>query len=434
MNITLVLFFIFRFLFFCCIQHTGFVSSKKNTRITLIFLEMMLISILCLIFKSSLFKDLYWMAIYIGEGYTNVVYISDFITAQALVLFYILILSLNIEYKPLIFNNIKTLFLLGYIVLDFFGRKVEVSGVQFISCTNIITFVSFFFFKVRLDTTYVTELNRSALTNNVCFATLRIWKRELAPQISILNNKACFSTSSSNLYSSPDLKPIMSYLNADENKEEIVKENKGKSGIYRWTNLSTGSMYVGSSINLYNRLRSYYDYSSLTKKNMIIHKAILKYGYSKFKLDILEYCAPEDCIKREQYYIDLLKPKYNILKIAGSSLGHKHTEETLAKFKERKFTDAHLENLRAHLTQLNKSESQRLASKERMLNLNKAKGIEVEVTDIRTNEVTVYNSLRDTAKALNTDLKAIFYNENRQKEKGIAVPFKKHYFLKIKRC
>ena len=64
----------------------------------------------------------------------------------------------------------------------------------------------------------------------------------------------------------------------------------------------------------------------LQKKNMIIHKAILKYGNSKFKLDILEYCAPEDCIKREQYYLDLLKPKYNILKIAGSSLGHKHTE------------------------------------------------------------------------------------------------------------
>ena len=52
-----------------------------------------------------------------------------------------------------------------------------------------------------------------------------------------------------------------------------------------------------------------------------------------------------------------------------------------------------MENLRAHLTQLNKSESQKLASKERMLNLNKAKGIEVEVTDIRTNEVTVYNSI-----------------------------------------
>jgi len=30
-------------------------------------------------------------------------------------------------------------------------------------------------------------------------------------------------------------------------------------------------------------------------------------------------------IEREQYYIDLLNPEYNILKIAGSRLGVKHT-------------------------------------------------------------------------------------------------------------
>lgn len=60
-------------------------------------------------------------------------------------------------------------------------------------------------------------------------------------------------------------------------------------------------------------------------------KAILKYGYSKFSIEILEYCSPEKCIEREQYYIDLLNPKYNILKKAGSSFGYKHAEETRAK-------------------------------------------------------------------------------------------------------
>lgn len=33
---------------------------------------------------------------------------------------------------------------------------------------------------------------------------------------------------------------------------------------------------------------------------------------------------------REQFYIDSLLPQFNILKVAGSSLGYKHTEETLA--------------------------------------------------------------------------------------------------------
>jgi group I intron endonuclease len=45
-------------------------------------------------------------------------------------------------------------------------------------------------------------------------------------------------------------------------------------------------------------------------------------------LEILEYCDPLDVVEREQYYIDLLRPKYNILKTAGSRLGHKHWEET----------------------------------------------------------------------------------------------------------
>src|SRR4051794_20615442 len=64
---------------------------------------------------------------------------------------------------------------------------------------------------------------------------------------------------------------------------------------------------------------------------MAICNALLKYGYSKFSVEILEYCDSMDLIKREQYYIDLLKPEYNILKIAGSRLGSIHSEETRAK-------------------------------------------------------------------------------------------------------
>jgi hypothetical protein len=30
---------------------------------------------------------------------------------------------------------------------------------------------------------------------------------------------------------------------------------------------------------------------------------------------------------REQYYLDMMNPTFNILKIAGSNLGYKHTEE-----------------------------------------------------------------------------------------------------------
>ena len=60
---------------------------------------------------------------------------------------------------------------------------------------------------------------------------------------------------------------------------------------------------------------------------MLINRALLKEGYSSFSLYILEYCDKNNVVKREQYYIDLLNPEYNILKIAGSSLGFKHSKK-----------------------------------------------------------------------------------------------------------
>jgi group I intron endonuclease len=67
---------------------------------------------------------------------------------------------------------------------------------------------------------------------------------------------------------------------------------------------------------------------------------MIKYGAAQptmFKLEILEYCSgrrshpTEKCIKIEQHFINLLQPEYNILQIAGSSLGFYHSDQTLCK-------------------------------------------------------------------------------------------------------
>ena len=126
--------------------------------------------------------------------------------------------------------------------------------------------------------------------------------------------------------------PIVSYVNANIDKFIIYKENEGKCGVYRWNNTITGKSYVGSSISLSGRFRVYYSLSYLNRKvekgSSAIYSAFLKYGYSNFSLDILEYCKPDELISREQYYIDVLKPEYNILEIAASRLGTKQTEQT----------------------------------------------------------------------------------------------------------
>lgn len=52
---------------------------------------------------------------------------------------------------------------------------------------------------------------------------------------------------------------------------------------------------------------------------MAIKLALLKYGYSNFSLDILEFCEISNPRVREIYYFDLLYPKDNIFKPTGSS-------------------------------------------------------------------------------------------------------------------
>lgn len=125
--------------------------------------------------------------------------------------------------------------------------------------------------------------------------------------------------------------PIISYPNAEKYKYIIYKQNNKKSGIYRWRNLITKECYVGSAINLKERLKKYFS-SKCLKRVLLRNKSkisssLLKYGYSNFSLEILEYCEDSSLLKREQYYINNINPKYNILKTAGSRLGYKLSYE-----------------------------------------------------------------------------------------------------------
>jgi len=128
-------------------------------------------------------------------------------------------------------------------------------------------------------------------------------------------------------------KPVLTYASADLNKAEIIEENRKKAGVYRWVNLINNKTYIGSSTNLSERFLDYYQARVLLKNQTPIHSALLKYGYSNFKLEIVEYCQREEAVSREQYFFDTLKPEYNIFKIAGSSFGFKHSPKTIARMK-----------------------------------------------------------------------------------------------------
>ena len=104
---------------------------------------------------------------------------------------------------------------------------------------------------------------------------------------------------------------------------DIIKICRDKAGIYKWTNNINGKFYIGSSLKLSVSFLNYFHLSYLTfyQNKSLIYKSLLKYGHSNFTLEILEFCKNNKIyiLEREQYYLDNLKPEYNLLKVAGYS-------------------------------------------------------------------------------------------------------------------
>lgn len=125
-------------------------------------------------------------------------------------------------------------------------------------------------------------------------------------------------------------------------------ENKG--GVYKLINDKNGKSYVGSSNNIYRRLGEHCNINVNIKKLLKGHSAIgaalLKYGPDNFSLIILEVInlnnenstqeIKKSIISKEQHYINLIKPEYNLNPIAGSNLGRIYSAEVRAKMSEAK--------------------------------------------------------------------------------------------------
>lgn len=132
-----------------------------------------------------------------------------------------------------------------------------------------------------------------------------------------------------------DYVPLTTYSNADTFKSILLSDNKGKSGIYRWVNNNNNKSYVGSAVDLKERFMNYFNINHLIgNSSMLINRALIKYGYTDRRSVILEYCKPEDRFERENYYLGLFEPEYNILKAANvmpDRTGIKASEESILK-------------------------------------------------------------------------------------------------------
>lgn len=128
-----------------------------------------------------------------------------------------------------------------------------------------------------------------------------------------------------------------------EIRENFVKQNEWNewllksygmkiSGIYCIRNLINNKIYIGSSNNIYYRLRRHF--SDLLKNrhgNPILQNSFNKYRAENFVVSIIEKIDKEILAHIEQCYIDTLKPEYNITILVIRNTMSESSKEKLSK-------------------------------------------------------------------------------------------------------
>jgi group I intron endonuclease len=104
------------------------------------------------------------------------------------------------------------------------------------------------------------------------------------------------------------------------------------AGVYKLQSKSYPErIYIGSGVILIKRKREHF--CKLKKnqhENPMLQNHVNKYGVTDLLFRVLEYCDKEECLIREQYYLDLLKPYFNISKFAASPMkGRKHSKDVV---------------------------------------------------------------------------------------------------------
>lgn len=139
--------------------------------------------------------------------------------------------------------------------------------------------------------------------------------------------------------------------------------------IYKIVNNINNKIYIGQTVNLYNRYKRHeYSVDVLDKANRPIVAAFKKYGFNNFSFIVIEEvpCDIKKLTEREQYWMDKLQSHkrsigYNACPAAGSPFGYKHSKET-----------------RAKVSAANKGRKHTIETKKKMSEVHKGKAVSIE--------------------------------------------------------
>jgi group I intron endonuclease len=107
------------------------------------------------------------------------------------------------------------------------------------------------------------------------------------------------------------------------------------SGVYEIVNITNNHRYVGSS-KVVNERWKCHTRSLINGKHhsQYLQRAWNLYGQTAFSFSIIEECPVDLLVEREQYFIDYLRPEYNICPRAYSSEGRTMSDESRKKVSE----------------------------------------------------------------------------------------------------
>lgn len=202
---------------------------------------------------------------------------------------------------------------------------------------------------------------------------------------------------------------FIEYTSTASNKGIKTSLNRN-AGVYMCVNLINGNLYVGSASKgyLYDRYRAHI-HKAKKQGSKIVNYAVDRYGIDNFAFVVLEHVHNEKSIilEKEQYYIDILIPIYNIAKIAGSVIGVTRSIEQRIKQSLYMKSDAsryeHLINIARNKSDTTKmllsiSATGRVISEEtrNKISVNNVKSTSVVVKQ-NENVVFTFNSIADCA-------------------------------------
>lgn len=181
------------------------------------------------------------------------------------------------------------------------------------------------------------------------------------------------------------------------------KRDLNRCGIYAITNLTNNKVYVGKSINIYERIRQHINKLNKSSKesNLHLNKSWKKYGRDSFKYEVLEDIEKDDNLLKEAELKWMLKLNttnrefgYNLrLDTETNCILPEETRKRMSDSKKKMYADPNYDNMKHSHTYWKDNPEAKKQMAERVSK--KATRYKIHQFDVNMNFIKEWNSVKE---------------------------------------